>query len=113
MSPTLAVRVAHGAAPSGAGSVGDVCRLFWRHPVFRSPRSMRPPVVAALLALPLALTGCGGTSDADSDSAAGTSAAEESAWPVTVTGDNGELTLDAQPENIVSLSATATEMLFA
>jgi iron complex transport system substrate-binding protein len=30
-----------------------------------------------------------------------------------VTGDDGELTLDEQPETIVSMSATATEMLFA
>jgi iron complex transport system substrate-binding protein len=94
-------------------SVGDVCRLFWRLPVFRSTRSSRPPLVALLLALPLVLAGCGGSSDADNDSAAGTSAAEEASWPVTVTGDNGEVTIDAQPENIVSLSATATEMLFA
>jgi ABC-type Fe3+-hydroxamate transport system substrate-binding protein len=81
--------------------------------VFRSTPSWRPPLVPLLLVLPLALAGCGGSSDADNDSAAGTSAAEEATWPVTVTGDNGELTLDAQPENIVSLSATATEMLFA
>jgi len=70
-------------------------------------------VVPLLLTVPLVLAGCGGPSDADNDSAAGTSAAEEASWPVTVTGDNGELTLDEQPENIVSLSATATEMLFA
>ena len=38
---------------------------------------------------------------------------EDQAFPVTVTGDNGELTLDEQPEAIVSMSASATEMLFA
>jgi ABC-type Fe3+-hydroxamate transport system substrate-binding protein len=81
--------------------------------VFRTPRSSRTPVVAALVVLPLVLAGCGESSDADSDSAAGTSTGDETAWPVTVTGDNGELTIEAQPENIVSLSATATEMLFA
>jgi iron complex transport system substrate-binding protein len=78
--------------------------------VFRSPRSPRPPLVALLLALLLALTACGGSSTDDTDEAAGSGSAE---WPVTVTGDNGEVTLDAQPETIVSMSASATEMLFA
>jgi iron complex transport system substrate-binding protein len=40
-------------------------------------------------------------------------AAGEDDFPVTVTGANGEVTLDARPERIVSLSPTATEMLFA
>jgi iron complex transport system substrate-binding protein len=34
-------------------------------------------------------------------------------FPVTVTGTNGEVTIDARPERIVSLSPTATEDLFA
>jgi iron complex transport system substrate-binding protein len=63
-----------------------------------------------LLSLLLALTACGGTSSGDSAATTGSSSAE---WPVTVTGDNGELTLDKKPESIVSMSASATEMLFA
>ena len=39
--------------------------------------------------------------------------AGEGDFPVTVVGDNGKVRLDAQPERIVSLSPTATEMLFA
>jgi iron complex transport system substrate-binding protein len=35
------------------------------------------------------------------------------AFPVTVTGTNGDVTIDARPERIVSLSPTATEDLFA
>ena len=35
------------------------------------------------------------------------------AFPVTVEGDNGSVTLEEQPDEIVSLSATATESLFA
>lgn len=78
-------------------------------------RSRRSRAATLLIPLSLALTACGGSSSADEDDAdAGTSsAAEEQAFPVTVTGDDGELTLDEQPEAIVSMSASATEMLFA
>ncbi len=34
-------------------------------------------------------------------------------FPATVAADNGEVTIDERPESIVSISATATEMLFA
>jgi cobalamin transport system substrate-binding protein len=77
----------------------------------RSTRSSRPPLVALLLALLLAVTACGNSSADDGSAEASGSA--DGQWPVTVTGDNGDLTLDAQPEKIVSMSATATEMLFA
>ena len=79
--------------------------------MFRSNRSSRPPLVALLLALLLALTACGNSSADDASTEA--SGSGDGQWPVTVTADNGDLTLDAQPENIVSMSATATEMLFA
>jgi iron complex transport system substrate-binding protein len=35
------------------------------------------------------------------------------AFPVTITAPNGDVTLEKRPERIVSLSPTATEMLFA
>ena len=35
------------------------------------------------------------------------------AFPVTLTTSNGEVTIDERPERIISLSPTATEMLFA
>ena len=74
----------------------------------------RSRTAALLLPLSLALSGCGGDSAADqSDAGTSSSAAAEPAFPVTVTAENGELTLDEQPEAIVSMSASATEMLFA
>jgi iron complex transport system substrate-binding protein len=75
------------------------------------PSTPRRPLVAVLLAALLALAGCGGTSGGTSgDSPRATGGG---AFPVSVTGDNGKLTLDARPTSIVSMSATATEMLFA
>jgi len=77
----------------------------------RDPRRSAPAVLLALLlALLPALTACGGDTS-DSDAPAGTS--DSDAFPVTVTGADGDLTLDEQPGTIVSMSATATEMLFA
>lgn len=74
----------------------------------------RSRAAALLLPLSLALSGCGGGSATEgSDSAGSSSAAAEPAFPVTVTGENGEVTIEQQPESIVSMSATATEMLFA
>lgn len=43
----------------------------------------------------------------------GTTAAAEPGFPVTVTAGNGDVTVTAPPAAIVSLSPTATEMLFA
>jgi iron complex transport system substrate-binding protein len=69
-------------------------------------------LVAALLSLLLAVAGCGGSSSAK-NSASSSTGTGSGHWPVTVSGDNGKLTLDHRPDHIVSMSATATEMLFA
>ncbi|WP_040337219.1 ABC transporter substrate-binding protein [Candidatus Blastococcus massiliensis] len=75
------------------------------------PRRLSPTALLALLtALLLALTACGG-SDGDEEAAASSSSAD--GFPVTVTADNGEVTIDERPEAIVSMSPTATEMLYA
>ena len=74
--------------------------------------SRRTRAATLLIPLALAVTGCGGGSSS-ADDAAATTTAEEQAFPVTVTGDDGDLTLDEQPEAIISMSASATEMLFA
>lgn len=78
----------------------------------------RHPIVlvgASLLALVLVLAGCGG--DGGSGAAAPASTAEPepaaAAFPVTVEADNGPVAVEERPSRIVSLSATATESLFA
>lgn len=91
----------------------------------------RRRAVAALVAAPLlaALAACGSGSTASSTSssaaAASTGAAPSAsvspspsnlapaAFPVTVKAANGDVTLAAAPSRIVSMSPTATEVLFA
>ncbi|HET8681067.1 MAG TPA: ABC transporter substrate-binding protein [Micromonosporaceae bacterium] len=64
-----------------------------------------------ILAAVTALAGLGGCGDRGGDAApdAGAAPASAAAYPVTV----GAVTLDKRPERIISLSPTATEMLFA
>jgi iron complex transport system substrate-binding protein len=69
----------------------------------RTRRSM-----LGLTALGLVLAGCGGTSGTGAGTAA-SATPSAAAYPVTV----GGVTLDHRPTHIVSLSPTATEMLFA
>lgn len=69
-----------------------------------------------LLAVMLTVAACGGADSADtadpSESPLPTTT-ELTAFPVTVTDALGEVTIEAMPEAIVSLSTTGTEMLFA
>jgi iron complex transport system substrate-binding protein len=91
-----------------------------------------PKAAALAAALTLLVTACGGD-DNDAEDAATTTGApatestaatgdaatttaavtDEGMYPVTVDGATGPVTLDAAPSRIVSLSPTATEMLFA
>jgi iron complex transport system substrate-binding protein len=75
---------------------------------------------AVVLAAPVLLAACGGSSVGVTPSASGatssaatTSTVRPAGFPVTVIGANGPLTLKAAPTHIVSMSPTATEMLFA
>ncbi|MGF1662028.1 MAG: ABC transporter substrate-binding protein [Kineosporiaceae bacterium] len=83
-------------------------------------RRPAPALIALLLVAPVA-TACGGT-DADTADATVTTGgalsapspgASADAFPVAVASGDGEITLEARPEAIVSLSPTATESLFA
>lgn len=83
-----------------------------------SLRRQRPLLVPVLLLLALLLAGCGGVDTVDEraeSSSPSSSAAAD--FPVSVLsgpvdGDT-EITLDQEPTSIVSLSPTATEMLWA
>lgn len=69
-------------------------------------------LAAVLVALVLAA--CGGDSGETGGPATTGSAGEPAAlFPVTVEGANGKVPLEQRPERVVSLSATATESLFA
>lgn len=86
---------------------------------------------APTLVLAVALTACATDTPSDTPTATPTdtgaaaeqptadatatedAAADAAAFPVTVTDDVGEVTIETRPEAIVSLSPTSTEMLFA
>jgi len=92
---------------------------------------LRLPLLAVLLAIllaPAVLAGCGSdAAGADSTTStlpsttsslpattATTETATPAAFPVTVTDDNGKtVTIEAEPERIVSTAPASTEMLFA
>ena len=70
-------------------------------------------LVAVLLALGLAACADGDDAAAPATSSAAVETTAATAFPVTVEADNGPVTLEEQPDAIISLSATATESLFA
>jgi iron complex transport system substrate-binding protein len=77
----------------------------------------RLAAVAACAAALAALAGCSssgsGTGPSTGRSNESTQSSSPAAFPVTIDAANGSVTIDQQPMSIVSLSPTATEMLFA
>jgi cobalamin transport system substrate-binding protein len=76
----------------------------------------RPRTILVAFGLALSLAACGsyGGSDPAASGETGDSPSKEApAFPVTVEGTNGSITIEQRPERIVSLSPTATEDLFA
>ena len=78
-----------------------------------SSRLVLPGAAVLVLLLAALLAGCGGSTAPTTSSSPSASAAAEGTFPVTIRAANGPLTVKARPERIVSLSPTATEMLFA
>ena len=80
--------------------------------------SRRPPalVAAAVLAsvvLAAACSACGSSQATSADTASPASASAAGGFPATVTAANGAVHLSSRPAAIISLSPTATEMLYA
>jgi cobalamin transport system substrate-binding protein len=74
-------------------------------------RSLR--LVPLAVALALVLAACADTGRSASSGGDGSPVAPSAAYPLTIRTANGPFTIDARPRRIVSLSPTATEMLFA
>ena len=69
--------------------------------------------VVVLAASVLVLVACGDDSDSDSGSDTTAASNTESMFPLTISQSQGDLTFDEAPTRIISLSSTATEMLWA
>jgi iron complex transport system substrate-binding protein len=73
---------------------------------------VRFPTRLLLVLVLVVTTACGSGSD-DSEPKAGGSPTTQDQFPATIEAANGSVTIPEQPTAIVSLSPTATEMLFA
>ena len=75
----------------------------------------RLPVLAAAAALTVSAAACGSTQASNTSATSGSSPAASAgqAFPVSIAAANGAVKLASRPTAIVSLSPTATEMLYA
>ena len=78
------------------------------------PSTANARMTAVLLAVAMIAVGCGDDPDAGSSTTTAARPADaEAAFPVVVTADNGDVEVADQPQRIVSLSPSLTELLFA
>ncbi|HEV8564254.1 MAG TPA: helical backbone metal receptor [Actinomycetota bacterium] len=77
----------------------------------------KPRTIPVVLALAVSLAACGSDEPSPASGGDGSPSAQASSladsFPVTVEGTNGPVTINEKPTQIVSLSPTATEDLFA
>jgi iron complex transport system substrate-binding protein len=66
-----------------------------------------------LVASVLLVSACASSTNQGGPAATSTRSSQRSPFPVSVNAANGEITIEQRPDRIVSLSPTATEMLFA
>src|SRR6266542_6483783 len=106
--------------PEGRHSVPGTRRLFRRGAASRVRRCEVIPqtglwttFLTLLVSLSLLGSACGSTSQSGSAPTSAATNALEGAFPVSVKAANGEVRIERRPGRIVSLSPTATELLFA
>lgn len=76
-------------------------------------RSIAGAALAAVAALALAACSSGSSEPAATSDTTATSTAAASAFPVTVKGMYGEVTIDAEPQRIVTLGSREHELLYS
>jgi cobalamin transport system substrate-binding protein len=74
---------------------------------------MRPISLIVALAFALVLAACSSDSTPGAGAEATTTGAATSSFPVTIDAPNGSVTIEAEPQRIVSISPTSTEVLYA
>jgi cobalamin transport system substrate-binding protein len=64
------------------------------------------------LSLALALAACASDESSNGNDTAASTSPAATTFPVTISTESGDVTIDERPERIISLSPTSTEMLF-
>lgn len=99
---------------SAEQTAGDRCNR-WARPPEPATRDRRrfPWALGVVVALAVTLVACGGGAPTTTKTGDQPRPAGQASFPVRITSDGGTVRIPAKPVRIVSLSPTATEMLFA